>query len=359
VKVESSFSRLFRQSRYARGLEDENSLTKQNRRELFAVAAVSFVAKHEPVFARELLARVAGVPRQDLAHSFKIKPQAHACADLLIIDEVNRRHYVVEFKVHAPTDKKQSPGAKAFAGARGYCSQMKQRFGDVTGQNLTYTLLAKNAEFDDKLVDGVACRARTWKELIPANGKDTVLVADLLDSLGEFGIPVLQLRNVRSMKNSRDAEGAFKIHQLLQSILTDFRSSALDIGSDETYRWWCGMNLTARKGQHPRLRRWLGHDWSYIGWIGYLFTRTTGKPELSVWLFFEPKHSRQREETIQLLRRKLPGKTVKPYETENDLIVLEAAERIRDEKEWFRKTLQNVLENAVPTSVRDKPHKDL
>jgi hypothetical protein len=359
VKVDSSLLRLFRQSRYARSFEDENSLTKLNRRELFAVAAVTFVAKHDPVFGRELLlARVAGVPRKDLAHNFTIKPQAHACADLLIIDEVNRRHYVIEFKVHAPTDEKQSPEAKAFAGARGYCSQMKQRFGDVSGQNLTYTLLAKNAEFDDKLVHGVSCRARTWKEFMPANGKETLLVADLLDSLGEFGIPVLQLRNVRSMKNSRDAEGAFKIHQLLQSILTDFRASGLDIGSNETYRW-CGMNLIARKGQHPRLRRWLGHDWSYIGWIGYSLPRTTRKPDLSVWLYFEPKQSRRREETIQLLRRKLSGKTVKAFETQNWLIVSEAAERIRDEKEWFSKTLQNVLENAVPTSVRDKPHKDL
>ncbi len=33
VKVESSISRLFRQRHYARSLEDENSLTKENRRE--------------------------------------------------------------------------------------------------------------------------------------------------------------------------------------------------------------------------------------------------------------------------------------------------------------------------------------
>jgi len=353
VKVESSFSRLFRQSRYARSSEDENSLTKQNRRELFAVAAVTFVAKHDRVFARELLARIAGVPEQDLAHNFAIKPQAHACADLLIIDEINRRHYVIEFKVHAPTDEKQSPGAKAFAGARGYCSQMKQRFGDVTGENLTYTLLAKNSEFEDKVVHGVACRARTWKELIPANGKESDLVPDLLDSLGEFGIPVIRLRNVRSMKNSRDAEGAFKIHELLQSVLTDFRASSLDIGSDETYRW-CGMPLAPRKDQYRSLRNWLGHQWKNIGWIGYLLPKPTGKPALSVWLEFEPKHLRQREETTQLLRRQLPGKTVKPSEIENDLIVLETAERIRDEKEWFSNTLRVVLENSVPTSVRDK-----
>ena len=156
MKVESSLSRLFRQSRYARSLEDENSLTKQNRRELFAVAAITFVAKHDPVFAQELLlARVGGVPRKDLAHNFTIMPQAHACADLLIIDEVNHRHYVIEFKVHAPTDEKQSPGEKAFAVARGYCSQMKQRFGDVTGEKLTYTLLAKTQNL----------RTRSWMVL--------------------------------------------------------------------------------------------------------------------------------------------------------------------------------------------------
>jgi hypothetical protein len=130
---------------------------------------------------------------------------------------------------------------------------MKQRFGDVSGQNLTYTLLAKNAEFDDKLVHGVSCRARTWKEFMPANGKETLLVADLLDSLGEFGIPVLQVRNVRSMKNS-DAEGAFKI-TAVAIILTDFRASPLNIGSMRPTRW-CGMNLTPQ-GPTSRLRRWL------------------------------------------------------------------------------------------------------
>ena len=60
VNVDSSFSRLFRQSRYA--ADDEIQSTRQNRRELFAVAAVVFVAKHDKRFARDLLVRVAGVP---------------------------------------------------------------------------------------------------------------------------------------------------------------------------------------------------------------------------------------------------------------------------------------------------------
>ena len=332
-------------------MEEENSLTKQNRRELFAVAAVAFVARHDSAFAKQFLVRVAGVPRNDLRHKFYIRPQAHACADLLIIDEVNRRCYVVEFKVHAPADEKQSPDAKAFAEARGYCSQMKQRFGDITGRSVTYTLFAKNSEFEDKVVGGVRCRARTWKELIPA--KETGLVADLLDSLGEFGIPALQLRKVRSMKNAAHAQGAFDIYELLQSILTDFRASPMDVGSDEIYRW-CGMALAPRKDQYRKLRNWLGHQWKHIGWVGYLIPKTTKKPELSIWLYFDQKRLENRKATIRNLKSKLLGKTVKGSGLDWDVIVSEPADRVQDEKEWFSDVLELVLKNAVPVRTKGR-----
>jgi hypothetical protein len=347
MNVDSSFFRLFRQSRYARGIDTEEAPPGQNRLELFAVAAVSFVIKHDVKFASQFLNRVAGVRLQDLGHHFQITPQAAACADLLIRDTTSDKHSIVEFKVHSRTDKKQSPATPVFVSARGYCAQMKKRFPNLNGEGLTYTVLSKQTEFDDTIVGGICCRARTWNELIPENRKETKLVADLLNSLGNFGISVLRLRNIRSMKNSNDAQGAVEIYELLQSILTEFRPSGMEIGSDAAYRW-CGMPLVPRKNQFRNLRKWLGHQWNQIGWIGYEVPKTSKKPYLSLWLYFEPKKVRNRDQSIKILKKKLSGKDLGRSDMDCDLIVSEPADRVTNEKEWFAEILQIVLENSVP-----------
>lgn len=63
---DGSFSSLFRRSRYARTepFEDSESPQKQQRKELFAVAAVAFAIKHEPDFKRHFLREICGVTRQ-------------------------------------------------------------------------------------------------------------------------------------------------------------------------------------------------------------------------------------------------------------------------------------------------------
>jgi len=279
-------------------------------------------------------------------HDFDIEPQKAHCADLLIHDKTNKKHYIVEFKVDAPTEEKQSPATPVFTSARGYCVQMKKRFPSLNGRGLTYTVLSKQREFDDKLVSGVNCRDRTWKELIPENHKETSLVADLLDSLGNFGISVLRLRNIRSMRNAQHAQGAFDIYELLQSILTDFRPCSMDIGSDETYRWF-GMPIRLREKQHQSLQKWLGREWSTIGWIGYQLPKASRKPELAVWLYFEKGQEQHRDDSIQLLKKKLPRKKIEAFYT-GDLVVSEPAARVADEKEWFTRTLQIVLGNSFP-----------
>jgi len=171
-------------------------------------------------------------------------------------------------------------------------------------------------------------------------------VADLLDSLGNFGISVLRLRNIRSMRNAQHAQGAFDIYELLQSILTDFRPCSMDIGSDETYRWF-GMPIRLREKQHQSLQKWLGREWSTIGWIGYQLPKASRKPELAVWLYFEKGQEQHRDDSIQLLKKKLPRKKIEAFYT-GDLVVSEPAERVADEKEWFTRTLQIVLGNSFP-----------
>ena len=97
----------------------------------------------------------------------------------------------------------------------------------------------------------------------------------------------------------------------------------------------------------------MGHNWTDIGWIGYLLSKANRKAELSVWLYFEARHAQQREASIQVLKPKLRGKTVKAAGA-NDLIVSEAADRVANEKEWFTETLEFVLKNSVATLSRTK-----
>jgi hypothetical protein len=345
VKVDSSFLRLFRQSRYA--ANDESQSPRQNRRELFSVAAVAFTAKHDRRFAQDFLVRVAGVPRSDLNHKFKFEPQKDFCADLAITDETSERRYVVEFKVGARVMEKQNSRSKMFDRPGGYGRAFSDRLSGVS----VYTTLAQQRDFDDFTKDGLHRHARTWRELIP-DGKEGHLLEDLLDSLGELGISVLRLRKVKNMKNASHATTTVNIHDLLRSILDEFRKVPLDVGSEEAYNY-VAMNLRPRARQHSDLRKWLGHNWPDIGSIGYLLPKPSKKAELSVWLYFEPRHAQQREASIQVLKRKLRGKTIKASGA-NDLIVSEAADRVANEKKWFTETLEIVLKNSVATLSRAK-----
>src|SRR5207237_1664410 len=125
----------------------------------------------------------------------------------------------IEFKVHAPTQKHQSAKHAEFTTARGYCSKIRKRFSQADDSRLTFTVVSKQLEFDeDRMVKGVYCRARTWKDLIPLDGSESLLLMDLLDSLGEFGIPVLSLRKIKNMKNAKNDQGAFEIHQIMKTV---------------------------------------------------------------------------------------------------------------------------------------------
>jgi hypothetical protein len=349
MNVDSSFSRLFGLSRYARDMEYEQYRFKQNRRELFAVAAVAFTAKYNQHFARSFLMRVAGVPVRAVRHDFRWEPQKTFCADLLITDCDSGEQYVVEFKVGARLMQKQHSDSTEFYREGGYGRAIRNQFPKAR----IYTALTQQRDFDDSANDSLQRRARTWKELIPPSGRESPLVKDLLDSLGDLGISVLRLRNIKHMKNAKHASTAVDIYDLLRSIMHDFKKSPLDIGSDEIYDW-VGMYVRPRSNDHVSLRRWLGHRWSYVGWMGYLLPKGSKKPELSVWLSFGEHFDDRREQSISVLKRVIRNAEVGRSPKDNDLIVKVKASCIDDEKEWFTQTLNLVLNKAVPARRRGK-----
>jgi len=346
MRVASSFLRLFRQSRYA--ADEDGQAPRQNRRELFAVAAVAFTAKHDSNFARDFLARAAGVPNSDLNHDFNWEPQKSFCADLAITDQSSNKRYVVEFKVGARLMEKQDARNKIFNKPGGYGYAFKNRRSGVN----VYTTLAQQRDFDDFSKDGREHRARTWKELIPTDRKESLLEKDLLDSLGELGISALRLRNIKNMKNARHAATAVNIHDLLRSVLDQFKKAPLGVDRDETYEWVVGMYMRPRANQHTELKKWLGQDWGYIGWIGYLFPKDTKEPQLSVWLSFAEKLASRRDESTRALRKVIRQGQVEPSREYNELIVQITASEVTDEKKWFSDTLELVLQHALPRGIR-------
>jgi hypothetical protein len=337
---------LFCQSRYSALGEDQS--TRLDRRELFVVAAVCFVAKHDSVFARDFLERVAGVPPADLDHDFDFKPQKAFCADLLVTDAVTGDSYVVEFKVGASLMQKQRADDPCFDERGGYGEQIRTLF----PRTKTYTVLAQQTEFVDATTDHLCRRSRTWKELIPIGRSESPLETDLLNSLGEIGIPVLRLRHAGRMKNAPHAAAAIRIHELLSIVVADgFRIRPLDVGSDDSYEW-VGMFLWPPPRKHAALREWLGPSGDYIGWIGYLMPKPDRPTRLSVWLIFDPQNATRRSETIASLKSVLGGCLIEAAPTTDEVVISTDAADVASEQEWFSATLSTVLTNTVPSQRR-------
>lgn len=77
MSQQPSFAALYRQSRYSRADDDPQQATRQNRRELFAVASVAFVMKHDPAFRQVFLKQVFLVENNSLAATFLVLQTAH------------------------------------------------------------------------------------------------------------------------------------------------------------------------------------------------------------------------------------------------------------------------------------------
>jgi hypothetical protein len=137
-------------------------------------------------------------------------------------------------------------------------------------------------------------------------------------------------------------------------ILEKFKKAPLGVERDEIYEWAIGMYIRPRAKQHSELKRWLGQDWGYIGWIGYLLPKDSKQPELSIWLSFAEKLTTRLDQTIRTLRKVINQGQVGPSRVYNDLIVKKTASDVSDEKEWFSETLDLVLQHAIPQKATAK-----
>jgi hypothetical protein len=121
VTNEPSFYSLYRRSRYVRGEDEDHvaDVSRQNRKELYAVAAVAFAIKYDPQFRAHFLGTVCGIPvTADPSAILEVQPFHHS--DLAIKDAAGCWLSIFEFKVGDKLKPKQNPGSKKFFAEDGY-----------------------------------------------------------------------------------------------------------------------------------------------------------------------------------------------------------------------------------------------
>ena len=220
-----SFAQLFRRSRYTRFGPSREDEQNQQRLEIFAVAAVGFVLRHDVQFKKNFLKKFAGI-KED-AEKYKWSLQDAHCADLTLKSDDKRILVVFEFKVWAPLEEHQNPwheyGArklddnaspfwsKAKDGKNGYGYELGKKYGRFT--TIYYIVVQQN----DRQRDEKACekfgktfwlKSRSWKSLLDPNPG---LEDDLVRSLGELGIEELEDWRMKEIKvKNEDLEALFK-----------------------------------------------------------------------------------------------------------------------------------------------------
>lgn len=284
---EPSFYSLYRRSRYVRGedKEDVSATSRQNRRELYAVAAVAFAIKHDQQFREHFLGSVCGMPlTTDPIPIFEVQPFHHS--DFSIRDAAGCWLLVVEFKVDAKLDLKQKPGSDKFFSPGGYGKLICDELAYRDFQRRVYVVLDDDRRFKDGTEQRLEYKSRSWADLNPAIGAASEMWADLLRSLGELGVSAFQLTKLRNMNNSTYTQQAVAMHQTISAIASKLKfgvrgSMEVNMEGDEA---WYGRNIPLdRMNNHIFLRALAGVDSS--GWFGY--QAGLNHWELGIWIYCE------------------------------------------------------------------------
>lgn len=310
---EPSLHCLYRRSRYSRSEGEPATGSRQHRRELFAVAAVAFVLKHDETFRARFFREICGFAASAGRAMPRIEVQPHDHSDLAIKDEVAASLFVVEFKVGAELEEKQNPRHdKAFFGNGGYGKLILEERGYRNFARKSYIVLDDFKGFDDGERQGLTFKARTWADLGGDGEQVGALWADLLDSLGELGVTAFQFQKLRNMNNAQHTKEAVAMHQTLSSV-----ASRLKFGNSggEDINWegdeaWYGRNIPNR-----RLRGFINleidvkAEGDVMGWFGY--QSGPGHCERAVWFYCGSEQAAKRTQTfiLECVRNGPPGKS--------------------------------------------------
>ncbi|HEY5073371.1 MAG TPA: hypothetical protein VII34_01660 [Pyrinomonadaceae bacterium] len=284
---EPSFYSLYRRSRYARGEDDDHvsDSSRQNRKELYAVAAVAFALKYDPQFREHFLGTVCGIPvTTDPFAIFELQPFHHT--DFAIKEGADRWLSVVEFKVDDKLKQKQNPGSKEFFAEGGYGQRILSEPAYQNFERKIYVVIDEGGTFADGTEKGLEYKSRSWADLNPPTGVATEMWSDLLRSLGELGVSAFQLTKLRNMNNATYTQQAVAMHQTLSALASKLKfgtSGSMEINMEGEEAWY-GRNVPLdRMNNHIFLRALAGVDSS--GWFGY--QAGPSHWELAIWIYCE------------------------------------------------------------------------
>lgn len=333
MSLEPSFNCLYRRSRYLRMDEDQAAGSRQNRRELFAVAAVAFALKHHEEFRAHFLREICAFEEPMVKVANRIEVQPHHHSDLAIKDTPNSSLYVIEFKVGATLEEKQNPQhEKEFFAVDGYGTLIIQEPDYRHYKRKHFIVLNDFKEFEDRERHGLTCRSRTWSDL--SGGRAGSLWADLVDSLGYLGVSAFQFQRLKNMHNAQHTKEAVIMHQTLSDLASRLNfgnSSGEDINWDDDGAWY-GRNIpNKRLPRFSDLHTEVQAKEGPMGWFGY--QSGTGHFERAMW-FYCGSETAARTTHAFILERipHLPGKSgVK----ESGVWILSDEQSHLGDAEWF------------------------
>lgn len=341
-----SFGTLFRQSRYNRNDTSGQAVTRQNRQELFAVAAVAFLLEHDAAFRRTFWQKICGVTGADLDCPFAVEVQPASHADLRLTCAETKTVCIVEFKLGAHLQPKQDPTKyDAFMKpGSGYGAQILADHADHARR--IYTVLQNWPTFEEGDVQGISAQdlvvfSRQWKDLFDPTQQESSLTRDLLDLLGGWGITALKFRHHLPMKKANHVQDTVEMFQIVTAVIEHLgikpQHFDFDVQSgDGSHGTWFGLNVPLSMKQYTKLESVSGPGEDTLGWFGY--SSDEGTSTLDVWVYCKPSKAvvTPAAKTVEFVRKRLGiGFVGTVAEAEGSVRISVGGDGIPDDRQWF------------------------
>lgn len=296
---------------------------------------VAFTIKHDLVFAAHFLTAVCGAPKDIAPSDYQIEFQPQHHADLIIYSKAKLIVYIIEFKIGADLQTKQNPWERGFYGPAGYGAKILRDPRWKTFKKRSYVVLQNTRlEQEDQVQRGLRCLSRSWRDCVPSQ-PPSGLFADLLDSLGELGVPSLKVWKGNHMKLGESVKSAVEMTNLLRGIADEFKLSGrrrweVNQSPDD---WWYGLECSTQATQFKKLAAVVKSKWSVFGWFGFQQNRE-GKSERAVWLYCGNR--KQQELTRNWIAKRLSKASFKLLRPDHDhLHLATTAETAEQDHAWF------------------------
>lgn len=354
MSTQPSFGTLFQQSRYTRTNTDGKAVTRQNRQELFAVAGVAFLIKHDESFRRTFLRSICGVAEADLDRQFEVEVQPASHADLRLRCAETKALYIVEFKLGAFLQPKQNPAQPDafFEPDRGYGWAILNAAEYSKDEHRTYVVLQNWRTFEDGQKDGIRVLSRAWKDLIVAQSEERPLTRDLLDTLGGWGIATLKFRHTTHMKKAKHTQDAADLFQIVTVIAEEIgikpHKFDFDVQSGDANDGYFGLNIPFGLPHFSKLEKCAGHGDENLGWFGYS-SGDDGAPTLDAWIYCKPSKATEtpQTKTLEYVQKRLGAEFAgSVLASEGQVRISINGEAVTDDKQWFATVFDALRDHA-------------